>query len=425
MSFGLTNAPAAFMDLMNRVFREYLDSFVILFNDDILIYSKTKGEHEHHLTLTCRVRLGFVLMQAGKVIDYASRQLKVHEKNYPTHDLDSDVVVFAWKLWRHYLYGVHVDVFIDHKSKANVVADALSKMSIRITTHVADEKNKLVKDVHRLGKLGDGKRRYKDRLCVPDVDDLRTSIIAEIHASRYSINPGSTKMCHDLNQIYWWDSIKKDIAEYVAKCPNYEKRRFRVIRDRLDTIYSRQKSYADTRKWPSKIYVADMVYLNISPMKGVMRFVRKWKLSLSYVGPYDIQQRVGEVAYELAFPADLASVHPFFHVFIIKKCLGDPSSILPGEGLGDGEDLSYEEVAVEILDRQVRWLRNKVISIVKELWRYHLVEDSTWETVADIRLATLIFSALEVILPILKHMFPYLSVFCCYWLTVHSDFIMM
>ena len=63
-----------------------------------------------------RVSLGFVLMQAGKVIDYASRQLKVHEKNYPTHDLDSDVVVFAWKLWRHYLYGVHVDVFIDHKS---------------------------------------------------------------------------------------------------------------------------------------------------------------------------------------------------------------------------------------------------------------------------------------------------------------------
>ena len=63
-----------------------------------------------------RVGLGCVLMQAGKVIAYASRQLKVHEKNYPTHDLELAAVVFALKLWRHYLYGVHVDVFTDHKS---------------------------------------------------------------------------------------------------------------------------------------------------------------------------------------------------------------------------------------------------------------------------------------------------------------------
>ena len=62
--------------------------------------------------------------------------------------------------------------------------------------------------------------RYQDRLCVPDVDDLRTRIIAEAHGSRYSVHPGSTKMYHDLKQIYWWDGMKKDIAEYVAKCPN-------------------------------------------------------------------------------------------------------------------------------------------------------------------------------------------------------------
>ena len=63
-----------------------------------------------------RVGLGCVLMQRDKVISYASRKLKVHEKNYPTHDLELTAVVFALKIWRHYLYGVHVDVFTDHKS---------------------------------------------------------------------------------------------------------------------------------------------------------------------------------------------------------------------------------------------------------------------------------------------------------------------
>ena len=63
-----------------------------------------------------RVGLGCVLIQKGKVIAYASRQLKPHEKNYPTHDLELAAVVFSLKIWRHYLYGVHVDVFTDHKS---------------------------------------------------------------------------------------------------------------------------------------------------------------------------------------------------------------------------------------------------------------------------------------------------------------------
>ncbi|GKA92560.1 putative reverse transcriptase domain-containing protein [Tanacetum coccineum] len=198
MPFGLTNAPAVFMDLMNRVCRPYFDMFVIVFIDDILIYSKTQEEHflghvingngihvdpskieavknwkaprtptegvEQELAFQtlkdklCNapvlalpdgpedfvvycdasgIGLGCVLMQKGKVIAYASRHLKIHEKNYTTHDLELGAIVFALKIWRHYLYGTKsrrpIELFSDydceiryHPGKANVVADALS-----------------------------------------------------------------------------------------------------------------------------------------------------------------------------------------------------------------------------------------------------------------------------------------------------------
>ena len=86
--------------------------------------------------------------------------------------------------------------------------------------------------------------------------------------------------------------------------------------------------------------------MKISLIKWVMRFGRKGKLSPRYVGFYEILQRVGEVAYDLAFPLELAFFYPFFHAYMLKKFLGDPASILPVEGLGVDEDLSYKEVLV-------------------------------------------------------------------------------
>ena len=120
-------------------------------------------------------------------------------------------------------------------------------------------------------------------------------------------------------------------------------------------------------------------------MNGVMRFGRKGKLSPRYVGPYEILHRVGEVSYELALQTELASIHPVIHVYMLKKCLGDPALILRVECLGVDEDLSYEEVPVEILDRQVKRLRNKEVAIVKLLWRNNLVKGSTWESEAYMR----------------------------------------
>ncbi|KAK4726693.1 hypothetical protein R3W88_031610 [Solanum pinnatisectum] len=121
----------------------------------------------------------------------------------------------------------------------------------------------------------------------------------------------------------------------------------------------------------------DWVYMKVSPMKGVMRFGKKWKLSPWYTGPYRISKRIGNVAYELDLPQELEVVHPVFHISMLKKCMDDPSLIIPTEDIGIKDSLSYEEIPVQILDRQVRKLRTNEIASIKVLWRNQFVEEAT------------------------------------------------
>ncbi|KAK1429741.1 hypothetical protein QVD17_11959 [Tagetes erecta] len=406
MSFGLTNAPAAFMDLMNRVCRPMLDRSVIVFIDDILIYSKNEGDHACHLkevlemlqkeklyakfskcafwlrevqflghvinhegimvdpskieavmkwevpktpseirsflglagyyrrfiqdfsriaspltkltrkkvvfdwgkdqqeafnklrkrlteapVLTLpegnddlvvysdasRQGLGCVLMQRGKVIAYASRQLKENEVNYPTHDLELAAVVFALKIWRHYLYGTKCTLYTDHKSlkyffeqkdlnmrqrrwlelikdydceihyhpgKANVVADALSRKEkhepirvkacqLIITPGVMEEIRRAqvealnedqIKAERMIGKEIEltentyGVKTIYGKIWVPRFGEIRKGVLDEAHKSRYSIHPGGTKMYQDLKRDYWWPGMKREVEAYVSKC---------------------------------------------------------------------------------------------------------------------------------------------------------------------------------------------------------------
>ena len=213
-------------------------------------------------------------------------------------------VVFALKIWRHYLYGVTCEIYTDHKSlkyifqqrdlnlrqrrwlellkdydysilyhhgKANVVADVLSKKSASSLAHISIEKRPIIKELHDLIDQGlqwkvtkkcliaqfrvrsvyldrvkaaqrrdpqlqkimyevqqgqsrdfvvdrEGTLRLGTRLCVPDVDELRREIMEEAHFSAYSIHPGSTKKYHDLKDTYWWNGMKRDIADFVSKC---------------------------------------------------------------------------------------------------------------------------------------------------------------------------------------------------------------
>ncbi|WMV08860.1 hypothetical protein MTR67_002245 [Solanum verrucosum] len=100
-------------------------------------------------------------------------------------------------------------------------------------------------------------------------------------------------------------------------------------------------------------------------MKGVMRFGKKGKFNPRFIGPYRILQRVGRVAYELESPSRLESVHPIFHVSMLRKYVGDPSRVVQVEDVLITEELSYKETPVAILDRQVRKLRTKEVALVK------------------------------------------------------------
>ncbi|WMV28789.1 hypothetical protein MTR67_022174 [Solanum verrucosum] len=116
-----------------------------------------------------------------------------------------------------------------------------------------------------------------------------------------------------------------------------------------------------------------------------MRFGKKGKLNPRCIGPYRIVKRIDNVAYELELPQELVAVHPIFHISMLKKCIGDPSLILPTESIRIKESLSYEEVPVQILDRQVRSLRTKEVASVKVLWRNQFVKEATWEAEEDMK----------------------------------------
>ncbi|XP_073151887.1 uncharacterized protein [Henckelia pumila] len=116
-----------------------------------------------------------------------------------------------------------------------------------------------------------------------------------------------------------------------------------------------------------------------------MRFGKKGKLSPKYIGLFEILEKVGARAYRVALPPNLEGVHNVFHISMLRKYVENPSHVIRHEPVDWMPDLSYEEMPVQILDRQIRRLRNREIPMVKVLWRTQLVEEATWETEHDMR----------------------------------------
>ncbi|XP_019171111.1 PREDICTED: uncharacterized protein LOC109166678 [Ipomoea nil] len=158
-----------------------------------------------------------------------------------------------------------------------------------------------------------------------------------------------------------------------------------MIRERLKAAQDRQKSYADPGRRPAEFQVGDKVLLKVSPTKGVMRFGRKGKLSPRFIGPYDIVERVGMVAYHLALPMELEKVHDVFRVSQLKKYIPDISHVIQPEEVELDESLTYEEKSTKILDHKTRDTRRKKVKLVKVLWSNQLSEEATWETEEEMR----------------------------------------
>jgi hypothetical protein len=159
----------------------------------------------------------------------------------------------------------------------------------------------------------------------------------------------------------------------------------KMVRENRKTAQSRQRSYADTRKRELSFEVGDFVYLKVSPIRGIKRFGVKGKLAPRYIGPYQIQARRGEVAYQLSLPESLSAVHDVFHVSQLKKCLRVPEEQLPTEDLEVQEDLTYIEKPTQILETADRVTRRSTIRMCKVKWGHHSEEEATWEREDDLR----------------------------------------
>ncbi|GKB20404.1 putative reverse transcriptase domain-containing protein [Tanacetum coccineum] len=389
-----------------------------------------------------------VLMQREKVIAYASRQLKVHEENYTTHDLELGAIIFALRLWRPLFVLEQKCVLLSdydceiwyHPKKANVVANALSRKErdkpLRVQALMMTVHNNLPKQFDEEPEGSDEEKEYL--------------VMHESHKSKYSIHPRSDKMYQDLKLLYWWPNMKADIATYVSKwCNLCKSLKFKPsetvlgccttlrsglevrtweritidfvselprtpsgydtiwvivdrltksahflpmkkmdsmekltrlylkeivgdsqltgpdllrdttekivhIKNRLLATRSRQKSYADKRLKPLEFKVSDMVLLKVLA-------------------------RIGLVAYTLELPEELKGIHSTFHVSNLKKCLAEGEVVVPLEEIQLDDKLHMIEEPVEIVDKEVKRLKQSRIPIVKVHWNSQRGPEFTWE----------------------------------------------
>ncbi|GJR49767.1 putative reverse transcriptase domain-containing protein [Tanacetum coccineum] len=253
--------------------------------------------------------LGAVLMRKEKVIAYASRQLKIHEKNYTTHDLELGVVVFALKMWRYYLY--------DTKCRA-VVPTVIQELQ-----HILDLEELNMRQRRWLELLN---RLTKSTHFLPmketdSMEKLTRQYLKEV-VSRHGvpvsiISDRDSRKCQ--SPICWAEVGDAQLTgpEIVRETTKNNMQ----IKHHLQASRDRQRSYADKRHKPLEFQVGDKVMLKVSPWKGVICFGKRGKLNPRYIGPFKILAKVRTVAYRLELPEKLSRVHSTFHVSNLTELL--------------------------------------------------------------------------------------------------------
>ena len=150
-----------------------------------------------------------------------------------------------------------------------------------------------------------------------------------------------------------------------------------MIKERLKTTQNRQKSYVDNCRRDLEFEVGDHVFLKISPLKPVMRFGSKGKLSPHFVGPFKILERVGPMAYRVALTLSMSKVHNVFHVLTLRKYVFDPSYVVELKPIQNSMGLTYKEVPVQIVDVIDKVLRHAIVKLVKIQWSNHDIREAT------------------------------------------------
>jgi hypothetical protein len=157
-------------------------------------------------------------------------------------------------------------------------------------------------------------------------------------------------------------------------------RKVKLIKKNLEATQARQKSYHDKKRKPLQFEVGDFVYLKVLPTKGVQRFGIKRKLAPRYIGPYEIMEACGPVAYKLKLPPKMSPIHNVFHVSQLKKCVCLPTEVVEEPDVEIEPDLSYQEYPSKVLDCKERSTRARSIKMYKIQWSNHLEEEATRET---------------------------------------------
>ncbi|KAA0045415.1 DNA/RNA polymerases superfamily protein [Cucumis melo var. makuwa] len=261
---------------------------------------------------------------------------------------------------------------------------------------------------------------FERHLCVLADSVVKIELLIETHSSPFSMHRGSTKMYQDLKRVYWWRNMKREVEEFVSKFLMCQQTRkgftvIWVVVDRLtkSAHFIPGKSIYPASMW-AQLYLSEIVRLShvcwdevgeqrlmgselvqstneaVQKIRAHMQAAQSRQKSYADARWKDLEfdvgdKRIGPMAYRLALPPPLFTVHDVFHVSMLRKYVTDPSHVVDYEPLEIDENLSYAEKPVEILARKVKMLRNRGIQLVKVLWRNHKVEEATWKREDDMR----------------------------------------